>query len=369
MAVQGQSGHQTFEVGKLYYDRGDFKIAIEKLKKAANLFFEDKDMDLYLECQNLLLRMYGERGEDEKIMQVKEHLQDLALASEITLNSQTYYTLGVCASYRKQYEVGREHFQRALELALKEDNKKDMCHAILGLAMCKMVFGQNDEALKEIYNLNIFFEVIDLPALKMASQIVNGRILLNTGRPDEALEVFRKCYESLKSEKNIVFYTKTLCWMGVAYKELGDKNLAKLYLKLAASTVDPESLTLLHRFICEHLEEIGLSSDIDFDIVFNLKSGAVTEKRRGRIEFKNQFILLDLLHLFVKNPGKVFSKEELVEKVWKQPYNPSVHDNKVYVTIKRLRKLIEPDYDKPRYIHRGKMGYYLGKETRVLLEQ
>ena len=88
----------------------------------------------------------------------------------------------------------------------------------------------------------------------------------------------------------------------------------------------------------------------------------------GRIDFKNQFILLDLLRLFVQNQGTVYSKEFLVEHVWKQPYDPVVHDNKIYVTIKRLRKLIEPDFDKPKYIFRAKNGYYMNKSARVLLE-
>ena len=64
----------------------------------------------------------------------------------------------------------------------------------------------------------------------------------------------------------------------------------------------------------------------------------------------------------------IFSKEYLVENVWKQPYDPSVHDNKIYVTIKRLRKLIEPEYDKPKYLFRAKNGYYFNKAVKVHFE-
>jgi DNA-binding response OmpR family regulator len=77
---------------------------------------------------------------------------------------------------------------------------------------------------------------------------------------------------------------------------------------------------------------------------------------------------LDLLRLFVQNQGHIYSKEYLVENVWKQPYDPAIHDNKIYVTIKRLRKLIEPDYEKPKYIFRAKNGYYMNKAARVHLE-
>ena len=77
---------------------------------------------------------------------------------------------------------------------------------------------------------------------------------------------------------------------------------------------------------------------------------------------------MDLLKLFLRNPGQVFSKEALVREVWKQEYDPATHDNKVYVTIKRLRRLIEPDYDRPKYIFRSKNGYYLNKSTKVLVQ-
>jgi DNA-binding response OmpR family regulator len=92
------------------------------------------------------------------------------------------------------------------------------------------------------------------------------------------------------------------------------------------------------------------------------------ERKLGRIDFKNQFILLDLLRLFVQNQGTIYSKEYLVENIWRQPYDPAVHDNKIYVTIKRLRKLIEPDYEKPKYIFRAKNGYYMNKAARVHLD-
>ena len=75
----------------------------------------------------------------------------------------------------------------------------------------------------------------------------------------------------------------------------------------------------------------------------------------------------------------IFSKEKKQDKLeWIEAmhYSPDSkllavgsHDNKIYVTIKRLRKLIEPDYDKPRYIFRAKNGYYLNKNTKILMEQ
>jgi DNA-binding response OmpR family regulator len=67
----------------------------------------------------------------------------------------------------------------------------------------------------------------------------------------------------------------------------------------------------------------------------------------------------------MKHPGETFSKEIIVKKIWNQDYSPAMHDNKIYVTIKRLRKMIEPDINKPKYIFRAKNGYYFNKISRV----
>jgi DNA-binding response OmpR family regulator len=117
------------------------------------------------------------------------------------------------------------------------------------------------------------------------------------------------------------------------------------------------------------MAELGGDGATNYDLIFELENHAVVERKLGRVDFKNQFILMDLLKLFVKNQGQVYSKEFLVENVWRQAYDPSVHDNKIYVTIKRLRKMIEPDYDKPKYIFRAKNGYFMNKSAKVLIEQ
>ena len=78
-------------------------------------------------------------------------------------------------------------------------------------------------------------------------------------------------------------------------------------------------------------------------------------------------MLFDVLKLFVLNPNKVFSKQELTERIWKESYQKS-HDNKIYVTIKRLRELLEPKDTGSRYIFRSKGGYHLNLGTKVLVQ-
>src|SRR6185312_11428979 len=153
--------------------------------------------------------------------------------------------------------------------------------------------------------------------------------------------------------------------MVYAYTEAGEVDLARTYIRLARQMADPENFVFLFRKIGELEKRIVGKNETNFDLVFSSTSNSVVERKKGKIDFKNQFILLDMLKLFLKSPGEVYSKEALVKAVWKQEYDPAVHDNKIYVTIKRLRQLIEPDFDKPRYIYRAKNGYYLNRNAKV----
>ena len=368
VATKSDKPESSYEIGKLYFERGDFRVAIEKICDAATYFYQDKQFDSFLKCQNMLLRMYAEMEESEKIKGIKESLQDLVLNKNVELNAKTYYTLALCASYKNQHKMALEYLEKSLALALSSDNKEDICYAIHGLAIVYHFLGRYDDALKEIYNLQVFFQVMDLPELRLSSQVLNGHILLKMKKYEQALDVFWQCYDILKEQKNLYMYVSLLFAMGITYADSGEVDLGRMYLTLAKRSVDPADLRYLSRSIDERLKRLGAMEDSEYDIVFNSSTNTVMEKKKGKVDFKNQFILLDMLRLFLKNPGEVYTKEALVERVWKQEYDPAVHDNKIYVTIKRLRKMIEPDYDKPKYIYRAKNGYYLNKNARVLFD-
>ena len=359
----------TLELATLYYERCDFGIAVEKFKDAAEGFFIENRYDLYLKCQNHLLRIFAEREEHENIRVTKERIQDLVLKEGFELTAKTYYTLGICASYKGQFDVALDYFQKSLAISLAADHKPDICYAINGLARTYYALDRLSEALKEIYNLQVFFQVIPLRDLKISSQMLNGQIFRKMKKYDQALEIFWECYDLVRVEKNMFIYLSLLYGMAITYKEAGETDMARMYLKLAKKSADPDNLKYLSRHIEIQLSEMGIATGEDYDLIFDAVSNSVMEKKKGRVDFKNQFILLDMLRLFMKQPGAVHSKENLVKQVWKQDYDPAVHDNKIYVTIKRLRKLIEPDYEKPKYIFRAKNGYYLNKNTKILMEQ
>lgn len=358
-----------YEMARFLYDRGEFNKALEKFQKASELFLQNKLYDRYIDTTYYILRILAEQEKTAEIQIIKEKLQDLVVQQALTINSRVHYVLGLCSYYRGgQVDLAMDYFQKALKQALEADNKVDMCHAIFGIAQAYYAEDRLEESLKELYNLEVFFGAIDLPELRITSKHLNGLILRNRGDYDKALECFWQAYEMLKSSPKLVFYFGVLHGLGTTYQRMGETQLARLYLQLAMKSLNEKELTRLHRLISDSLAEMGAAeAPGEYDLVFNPDSKSVVEKNLGRVDFKNQFILLDLLHLFLKNPGKTFPKEILAKKVWNQDYDPTIHDNKIYVTIKRLRQLIEPDFNNPKYIFRAKGGYYLNKNAKVLV--
>ena len=69
----------------------------------------------------------------------------------------------------------------------------------------------------------------------------------------------------------------------------------------------------------------------------------------------------DLLYLFISNPGKVYSRENLLEMIWKYDYLGDLRT--VDVHIRRLREKVEEDPSHPKYIHtKWGVGYYFAEK-------
>ncbi|MBR6528068.1 MAG: response regulator transcription factor, partial [Lachnospiraceae bacterium] len=65
----------------------------------------------------------------------------------------------------------------------------------------------------------------------------------------------------------------------------------------------------------------------------------------------------DLLELFLTNPGKVFSREKLLNIVWGYEYPGDVRT--VDVHVRRLREKVETNPSDPHYVYtKWGVGYY-----------
>ena len=65
----------------------------------------------------------------------------------------------------------------------------------------------------------------------------------------------------------------------------------------------------------------------------------------------------ELLLLLVTNPKKVFSREDLLHRIWGEDYPGD--ERTVDVHVRRLREKIEPNPKEPKYVHtKWGVGYY-----------
>ncbi len=65
----------------------------------------------------------------------------------------------------------------------------------------------------------------------------------------------------------------------------------------------------------------------------------------------------DILDLFISNPGRVYSRESLLDIVWGYEYPGDIRT--VDVHVRRLREKIEPNPAEPTFIHtKWGVGYY-----------
>ncbi|NNE34159.1 MAG: response regulator transcription factor [Rhodothermales bacterium] len=72
----------------------------------------------------------------------------------------------------------------------------------------------------------------------------------------------------------------------------------------------------------------------------------------------------DLLHLFLSNPGRAYSRQELLDVVWGYKYSGYSHT--VNTHINRLRGKIEDDRTKPRFIKTvWGVGYQFAEEDEL----
>lgn len=95
---------------------------------------------------------------------------------------------------------------------------------------------------------------------------------------------------------------------------------------------------LKEEIACEKLAFAGMEIDSSKRLVY-----------RGEKEVNITFTEFEILHLLARNPGRVFSKEQIYDIVWKESYSG---DYNIIISHNRnIREKIEDNPSKPIYIH------------------
>lgn len=96
-----------------------------------------------------------------------------------------------------------------------------------------------------------------------------------------------------------------------------------------------------------------------------LSIGDLTINLSERLVYKNEIQIeltakeFDMLYLMAKNPGRVYTREEIFRQVWEEE---AFDVRTIDVHIKNIREKIEDDMKNPKYIlTKWGVGYYFNK--------
>jgi len=367
---------RRMERGLYAYHRGDYSESLHEFEHACKVAAFLGDHSRYVNACTSILRILAEREEFAKIEKVEANVlkilsSDEAQSLDPKLKSRAHYVLGICSCYQEsKHELAVRRFHEAIDFALLAEDREALAAPLYGAASAHYATGHYEEAIRELDRLGVLLSCLNLPDLRTASCFLRAMVNRNVGLLEAALESAWQAFESLKHHPHLVLYLHTLCVLGTIYKLKGDFVSARLYLDLADRSLKRKEFPRIARLVDEALDSLGRPAQEPIaDLVFDAHTGILIEKTKGEIRFDGQFILRDLLRAFLEHPGKVFSKEDLVRDVWREDYDPRIHDNKIYVTIKRLRGLLESENGTTDYILRAKNGYCLNPQTRVLINE
>ena len=392
----GQSSQHLYHIGLSECGAGHFIESLKQLNQADPLLLKEKRYSEYLQSQVLQIIMHTEMENFSEINNIHSNLMKIVWNHKPTSMdfSRLHYSLGFSCLRQQELNKAQKHFDSSSAQALKMKEtaaddltrltvQMDLCYTFNGFACLYFARGQLKEAGQEIQRgqqavlqfqklsdtLKVDSFNKELASLDFSFYLLKAHILHAEQQYESAEDLYWLCYE--KSQKTYrkkymaphLFYS-----LGKNYMSKKNYDQASHFLNLAKKSIDPKVLKLLNRNVDQALSVLKNQMTDNYDIIVNFETKLLVEKQKGHVNFKNQFVVLDMLKLFLFNPGRVYSKEDLVEKIWKQKYDPVLHDNKIYVTVKRLRELVEPNHSTPKYIFRTKQGYYINSHVKVLIK-
>jgi len=361
-------GRSFYQLGKIYYDKADLNKAEENFLKAIKCTEKPRDTFSIFKILGFLIRIASEKLEDEKAQSYIKQAEDLV--EELTtvlgsLNSEYFYNVGIVKNYSGNFEEAKDNFEIAYKKSKEENEPELLAKTLLALAINCYNRKDFDGALDFLNQLNQLLKIIKKHYLCGAMYLFSAKIYLEMDLHEKALEFFTKANRTLQEKKCWNLYGYILLGKGAVYKRAGDFEKTLTYYNLALESIDTHTFKRLANLLKNEIEDVNDSS---VDLYLDRTNRKVKERNLGTIDFKHRFVLLEILFLLAKNSGTYYDKEELAKSIWKDEYNPLIHDKLIYTSVSRLRKLIEPKNDKGtkrKYIIRGKDGYTFNPMAKI----
>lgn len=349
-------GEGFYRLGKLYYDKADLITAEDYFHKALDKTIYPRDAFARFKCYGFLIRIYSEmlkESDADKYIVEAEKLVDSFQLDAGSLGSDYFYNVGMVYTYKGEFDKSLQNFKLSYQKAQTENEPELIAKGLYAMANASYSLGKHNDALNLLSQLSELLNILMKGYLKGSMHMLYGNIYRELGKLKEADESYDTAITHLQQKNCWNLFGYILLGKGIVAKKLGEFNQALIYFKLAKNAQN-NSYQRLNSLIQEQVEDVNDSS---VDLYLDRHNRVIHEKTIGSIDFKHRFVLLEILFLLAKSPETYYNKEDLARSIWKDEYNPLIHDKLIYTSISRLRKLIEPKGGARKYILRGKDGY------------
>lgn len=344
-------------LGELYFKIGNFDLAIKCFNEKLSQAESEQSWDEWAKILSFLIRIESERLNFNEL----EVLLKKAKKQNLTNNSSLYYVSGIAETYAGNIQIAKDQFSLALNT---QKNIREKNQAVFGLAA---IASQEKDFLKCLDILNQI-EIDDSATDMQISRLLLSAVCYREiGHYADTLNLLNEAEKICHLEQNLYMVINCLFQRGSLFFKQNQTDSALHYFKLCESLIRKNDMRHMQKQLTEKIQTLNDKKLKSRPKVVLRKTNSKVEivlqdpNQKLSIDGSGQQILVRLLEFVGRNPGNTKSKEAIVNYLWKEDYHPLRHDNKVYVTIKRLRKLLN-DLDSPRIIMKDIEGYYFNSE-------
>jgi tetratricopeptide (TPR) repeat protein len=368
-------GKSYYLLAKVLYDKSDLIEAEKNFIKA--LEFTQTPVDCYsiLKIYGFLIRIASEKLENEKaqlyIQKAKELVNNLSTKLG-SLGSEYFYNLGIIENYSGNFSQAKENFLMSYKKSKEENEPEILSKCLLALAILYYNGKNYKTAIEYLVQLDELLKIINKTYLRGSMYYYLGKIYIEIEEYELAQKNLQMANKTLQEKKCWNLHGYLLLSKGIVHKKLGEFEKALVYFNYAIDSTDPTHFKRLFTIVRSEIQDVN---DESVDIYLDRTNRKIHERTLGTIDFKHRFVLLEILFLLAKNPGAYFDKDKLAKSIWKDEYNPLIHDKLIYTSVSRLRKLIEPKIPilnneaektpRRKYILRGKDGYTFNPRVKI----
>jgi tetratricopeptide (TPR) repeat protein len=316
-----------------------------------------------------LLRLSGEALDEQSIAKWDQELESLMLSHRGNIPPMAWYCKGAVARHQGKLILAQRYFHRFLDEVRAEASEEQISRGWTMLAVVLQQRGRYRRALWLAEQILVRYEYKNFRSLNGIIYLLIGTLYERQQDFKSALIWFKKAHAQFLGEHNWYYHLYVLFGYARIARQKRNFSQAIWYLEMVEKASNSPEFGVLHREI--RAERSRLESD-GVDLLIDSRKGVVQTREAGRFSIRKQYVLLHILEALSKahdrsgnDRERGLSKAEIIEYVWKEPYRPEIHDNKLYYNINRLRKIIEPDIRKPKYLLNWREGYRLAPGLRI----